>query len=667
MTYPRILLLEDIAFDREMIRSTLVDAGIAGQFYCVESRDSFLSVLRNIDIDLILADYSLPTFDGLSALELTRSQYPDIPFILVTGVMGEELAIETLKQGATDYVLKQRLDRLIFAVRRALRERQERLARLRAESALKASENRFQISVETMLDCFGIYAAVRDHTDKIVDFRIEYVNRAAIQQFAATGNVKTGQGLCEQFPIHTKTGLLDAYCKVVETGVPLVRESLLYEDKSSLNSDEPPELQLALDVRAAKFGDGVVVTWRDITARKKAEQEREELLAREQAAREQAEAANRVKDEFLATLSHELRTPLNAMQGWVQLLQRRKLSEKVAQQAFQTVQRNLDALKRLIEDVLDVSRIVRGELRLQIEPVEVAPVVASAIEVVLPAVQAKNILLTTHFSPEVGSVMGDRNRLQQIVWNLLSNAVKFTPQGGSIEVGLSQVSNHVAIVVKDSGKGIEPAFLPHVFERFYQGDSSPTRSYTGLGLGLAIVRHLVELHGGSIQAESPGPGQGATFSVFLPQLTAAVAAPQQTCPDLAQATQDRPDLDEVRVLLLEADADARELYTAMLAGTGAVVNAVSSLEEALALIESFQPHVLVSDLALPDGDGLQLIRQVRQLDDSLRGPLPAIALTPPTHPEAQLQALKSGYQMQLQKPIEMRQLASAVAHLAEGH
>ncbi|MBD0267607.1 MAG: response regulator [Cyanobacteria bacterium Co-bin8] len=661
MTYPRILLLEDIAFDREMIRSTLVGAGIAGQFYCVETRETFLSVLRNTEIDLILADYSLPYFDGLSALEIIRSQYPDIPFILVTGVLGEELAIETLKQGATDYVLKQRLDRLILAVKRALRERQERQARLRAESALKASEDRFRVSVETMLDCFGIYAAVRDSSGKIVDFRIEYVNRAAIQQFAAAGRVEAGQRLCEHFPIHTKTGLLEAYCRVVETGVPLVKESLLYEGYGA-----QAQLALALDVRAAKFGDGVVVTWRDITARKKAEQEREELLAREQAAREQAETANRVKDEFLATLSHELRTPLNAMQGWVQLLHRRKLNDKMTQQAFQTVQRNLDALKRLIEDVLDVSRIVRGELRLNVEPVDIRSVVLSAIEVMLPAVQAKNIFLVTDFSPQVGLVMGDRNRLQQVVWNLLSNAVKFTPHGGRIDVRLSRSNGHIDIEVQDNGRGIESALLPHLFERFYQGDSSPTRNYTGLGLGLAIVRHLVELHGGSIRAESPGPEQGSTFSVFLPQLvvsndTSEISLPSPT-PDRPEK---QPELDEVRVLLVEAEDESRDLYTAMLARTGAMVNAVSSMEEAMALLQTFQPHVLVSDLALPDGDGLTLIQQVRALDGRLKEPLPAIALTPSTQPETQLQALKSGYQMHLQKPVEMRQLASAVAHLTE--
>lgn len=743
MTYPRILLLEDIAFDREMIRSTLLGAGVGGQFYCVETREAFLSVLKNTTIDLILADYSLPSFDGLSALEIVRRQYPGIPFILVTGVLGEELAIETLKQGATDYVLKQRLDRLVLAVKRALRERQERQARLRAESALKVSEDRFQVSLEIMLDCFGIYTALRDDAGQIVDFCIEYVNRAAIKQLSVAGEVPLGERLCDRFPIHRQTGLFDAYRQVVETGLPLMQEfwlqpstpspeaaapaapsgsapkgspeqqplNLLLQDLSEQSKEHPTALlespvlstAVALDVRAARFGDGVVVTWRDVTARRRAEQEREELLAREKAARQEAEAANRVKDEFLATLSHELRTPLNAMQGWLQLLERRSLGEQMMSQAFQTIQRNLDALKRLIEDVLDVSRIIRGDLRLQIEPLEITPVVRAAVEVVLPAVQAKNIILVADFDPEVEYVRGDRNRLQQVIWNLLSNAVKFTPPGGRIDVRLGKAGDQVQIQVQDTGKGIDAAFLPHIFERFYQGDSSLTRSHTGLGLGLAIVRHLMELHGGSIQADSPGPGQGATFTVLLPRMvkddseeaaaevpTSELLAPERPASELfiGEGSDTRPaqspfpdnetvahitdlapaacpDLGEVRVLLVEADPSVKEHYITMLTATGAIVHAVSSVEEAVSLLLQFRPHILVSDLELPDGDGYTLIRQVRALEPQLRAPLPAIALAPSGPLEVPPQGGESGFQVHLQKPVEITQLATAVAHLTE--
>lgn len=540
MTYPRILLLEDIEFDRELIRSTLTNAGVDGRFYCVDTREAFLAVLKHTSIDLILADNSLPYFDGLSALEIVQNHYPDIPFILVTGVLGEELAIETLKQGATDYVLKQRLNRLVPAVNRALRERQERQARVRAEQALKASEDRFRISVETMLDCFGIFSAIRSEDGQIVDFRIEYVNRAAIQQLSVHSKIAAGQSLAERLPIRAQAELFRTYARVVETGEPLVQESLLYnngelfqtgglrqepDDQSSGRQSQvqpltggawQPALMLALDIRAARLGDGVVVTWRDITARKRAEQEREELLAREQAAREEAERVSRVKDEFLATLSHELRTPLNAIQGWLQMLRRRSLSDHRAEQALQTIQRNLDSLKRLIEDTLDVSRIIRGELKLSTEVLEIRPVLLAAIEAVLPAIQAKQITLSTDLESASLPVTGDRTRLQQIFWNLLSNAAKFTEQGGYINVRLKRIEGQVEVQVQDTGQGIDAALVPHVFERFYQGDSSTTRTHSGLGLGLAIARHLVEMHGGNICAESQGNQQGATFTVLIP-------------------------------------------------------------------------------------------------------------------------------------------------------
>lgn len=660
MAHPRILLLEDIDFDRELIQATLSKFGLSSEVFCVKTRETFLAALRQIPIDLVLADYSLPGFNGLSALEMSRALCPDVPFILVSGILGEELAIESLKQGATDYVLKQRLDRLALSVQRALRERQERLARLRAESALQASEARFRASVEIMLDCFGIYSALRDGAGRIVDFRIEYVNLAAIRQFSPNREVKIGQCLYDQFPFHKGTELLAAYCDVVETGIPLVQECLLYQD------GEPGALSMALDVRAAQLGDGVVVTWRDITARKRAEQEREELLKREQAAREEAETANRVKEEFLATLSHELRTPLNAMQGWVQLLQRRSLSHRMTDQAFDTIGRNLESLKRLIEDVLDVSQIVRGRLRLHVAPLEMATVVRSAIEVVFPAVQAKNIVLIANFASDISPVMGDRSRLQQIIWNLLSNAVKFTPEGGRIDVRLMMVDDHVCVQMQDTGKGISPAFLPHIFERFRQADGSPTRSHTGLGLGLAIVRHLVEMHGGTAQVDSPGLGQGSTFRVMLPPLRTEPEVHPMDLPTseigLVESV-DFPELESVRVLLVEDEDDSREFYTSVLAEMGAVVSAVGSTEEAIDLVTAFQPDVLVSDLGLPNEEGYALIHRMQALDGELKGAVRAIALTSPAPPENCRKVLESGYHIHLQKPVARRQLAMAVAHL----
>jgi signal transduction histidine kinase len=262
----------------------------------------------------------------------------------------------------------------------------------------------------------------------------------------------------------------------------------------------------------------------DITERKAAEEERELLLTREQAARAEAEAASRMKDEFLATLSHELRTPLNAMLGWTQILRTRKLDEAKAARALETIDRNTKSLSQLIEDVLDVSRIITGKLHLNVRPVELVPVIEAALETVLPAANAKDIGIEARLDPSSGTVLGDANRLQQVVWNLLSNAVKFTPKGGRVEVRLEVIDSRVQIRVSDTGQGISPEFLPYVFERFRQADSTTTRSHGGLGLGLAIVRHLVELQGGTVHVESAGIGQGATFIVNLPLRAVRLAA-----------------------------------------------------------------------------------------------------------------------------------------------
>jgi len=649
MAHSQILLLEDIAFDIEMIRATLESGGIDSNVICVDNRQDFLAALQATTIDLVLADYALPNFDGLAALAIVRDQYPHIPFILVSGLMGEELAIETLKQGATDYVLKQRLGRLVPAVKRALNETAERRARYRAEQALQESEDRFRASVEIMLDCFGIYSAIRDVSQQIQDFRIEYLNTAACDQLGQDPWNVIGQRLCEQFPMYRAMGLFDAYVHVVETGQPLVRESLLYED----NQDDA--LSMALDVRAAKLGDSVVVTWRNITDRKLSEQERESLLAREQAAREEAEAASRVKDEFLATLSHELRTPLNAMQGWLQLLQRRRLDEGTATRALTTIQRNVEALGRLIEDVLDVSRIIRGKLQLTVTPLDVAPVVLAATETILPAAEAKQIDLQTQLAATATLVLGDRNRLQQIIWNLLSNAIKFTPEGGRVDIRLEVVSHYVQIQVQDSGKGIEPEFLPHIFERFRQADSSTTRRHTGLGLGLAIVRHLVELHGGLVRADSPGLGQGATFTVLLPQLsqTSSDTWAEDNITDQAMVS-----LKNCRILIVDGQADARELYTTFLRGLGTNVKAVATAAEALTLQDSFRPDVLVSDVCRPGMQGYDLVQQIRQ-----RYAIPAVALTAGVSQAEKRQILAAGFQIHLPKPVEVQRLADAIAHL----
>lgn len=410
----------------------------------------------------------------------------------------------------------------------------------------------------------------------------------------------------------------------------------------------------------------------DISDRKQAEVEREQLLAREQAARAEAEAANRIKDEFLATLSHELRTPLNAMLGWIQLLRTRKFDEATTTRALETIDRNTKSLAQLIEDVLDVSRIITGKLRLNVRPVELVPVISAAMETVLPAAEAKDIQLKSLFDTPAGPVLGDANRLQQVVWNLLSNAVKFTPKGGLVEIRLAVINSRVQIRVSDTGQGISPDFLPYVFERFRQADSSITRSQGGLGLGLAIVRHLVELHGGTVYVESPGVGQGATFIVELPLMAVSCATAKELEPMQPMVTDEvlklcPLGLDGLRVLVVDDELDARELIATVLGQCGAEVKAVASAIEALAVLEQFQPQVLVSDIGMPGEDGYTLIRKLRALEAEQGGQIPAVALTAYARAEDRTQALLAGFQLHVPKPVDPAELAVVVGNLAGRH
>ncbi|MCP6760522.1 MAG: ATP-binding protein [Fischerella sp. CENA71] len=537
----RILLLEDSWADAELIGAALAKSKINCELVRVETRADFIEALKTETLDLILADYALPSFDGFSALELARAICPEVPFIIISGILGEERAIETLKSGATDYVLKQRLERLVPAVERALREAEERKLLKQAEAELRKSEELFRTSVETILDCFGIYSAIRDKSGKITDFRIDYVNAAACENHQFTQEEQLGKCLCELMPIHQTSGLFTEYCRVVETGESLVKELLLEDggqnkskvksQKSKLgregqggqgewlinnNQQSTTNKQTAYDIRAVKFGDGVVVTWRDTTERRQVEEERKQLIRQEQAAREEAEKANRLKDEFLAVVSHELRTPLNSMLGWAQILKNRKLNEAIATKALETIERNAKQQKKLIEDILDVSMIIQDKLRLELQPLYLVPIVHAAIEDIQPQAQAKSIQIESMLSPFISPVMGDAERLQQIVSNLLSNAIKFTPPTGQVQVWLEQIDSLAQITVTDTGQGISSEFLPYVFDRFRQADGTTTRKYGGLGLGLAIVHHLVELHHGHVYATSEGIGQGATFKVQLP-------------------------------------------------------------------------------------------------------------------------------------------------------
>lgn len=407
---------------------------------------------------------------------------------------------------------------------------------------------------------------------------------------------------------------------------------------------------------------GKVLRWfgtnTDITERLQAEAEREQLLRQEQAAREQAQAANRVKDEFLAVLSHELRTPLNPILGWTKLLRSRKFDEAVTDRALETIERNARLQTQLIEDLLDVSRILQGKLNLNVTAVDLKATIEAALETVRLAAQAKAIQIQTDFQAEVGPVSGDAVRLQQVVWNLLSNAIKFTPQGERVQVRLEEVEAGVQIQVTDTGQGIPAGFLPHVFESFRQADSTTTRTFGGLGLGLAICRHLVELHGGTIEASSAGEGQGSTFTVRLPLLRNQPMNHQQH-----SSKNHEPDVAGLRILVVEDNADSRGYLVFVLEQAGAAVSAAASAAEGLEVLKQFQPDVLVCDIGMPLEDGYAFLRKVRALPPQEGGKIPAIALTAYAKEEDRQQALAAGFQEHLPKPVEPTQLLIMIARL----
>jgi PAS domain S-box-containing protein len=396
---------------------------------------------------------------------------------------------------------------------------------------------------------------------------------------------------------------------------------------------------------------------------------RARLYEAERRSRAEAESANRTKDEFLATLSHELRTPLTAMLGWTRLLRTSNLDEATAEHALATVERNARAQAQLIEDLLDVSRIVTGKLRLETHPVELVSIIETAVEAIRPAAEAKSIRLDTELDPLVGYVSGDPARLQQVIWNLVANAVKFTGKGGRITIGLERADSHVELSVKDTGEGIKAEFLPFVFDRFRQADGSTTRVHGGLGLGLAIVRHLVELHGGTVKAESEGHGHGASFTVILPLLSVMASATEAERSANAAGNGARPALEQplsnLRVLVVDDERDARELLTVVLERQGAFVQAVASAAEALAVIGILKPDVLVSDIGMPNDDGYTLIRRVRSLAPEEGGRVPAIALTAYAGDDARELTLAAGFQVHLAKPIDPTELLASITRLVK--
>jgi PAS domain S-box-containing protein len=813
----RILLVEDSDLDAELTAAALADAGIEHVIDRVQTPEAFESAL-DASPDLILSDYVLPHFSGMAALRIARTRRPEVPFIFVSGVLGEELAIESIKGGASDYVLKQRLERIGPAVTRAMAEARtppvkpaspppdgDRIGLARQSACIGLFDVDFATQVvywsqeqevifgvapgqfEGRLDAWfdrivpddaarlrdELAAATVDGRTLIdlayaivrPDGQRRYVEGSARLVFDSSGALlrmvgvnldvtarrhaeeKLRRSVDRQQFLADATGLLtssltfqDVSQGMCDIAVPRLGDCCFVdglgddgrirqiawacaagENRSvlakagellptSLSADHPVssairtgkskliedvEAELArrpgvspalrdfvrqsglhsvLSVPLTVGGQVVGAMTFGMLSTRRPHNTDDAMLAEELAnraaiavrnarlfqaerhARGEAESANRAKDQFLATVSHELRTPLNAIVGWVQLLRMGVLGQDESWDALAKIQSAADAQKRLIEDILDVSRIIHGKLKLDRQRLDMSMVISSAIDVVRPVAVAKRVSMDCRVPDQPLPVDGDSSRLQQVVTNVLSNAVKFTPSGGRVDLTVEATADQrIRLKVVDTGQGIAADFLPHVFERFRQADGSTTRRYAGLGIGLAIARHVTELHGGEISAASDGPNRGAVFTITLPM---AVSRSAMSRP--AEPVGVTPRLDGVRIVLVDDDPDGREVIRAVLAAVGADVEARSNAADAFNAVLQHGPSVLLSDIAMPDEDGYSLIRRVRGLDGTVRQPL-AIAMTAFAAEEDRRRALAMRFDEHVTKPVDADALIRLIA------
>lgn len=618
-----------------------------------------LRCLLNEDFAVILLDVQMPGMDGFETATLIRSRdrSRSTPIIFITAFSSNDTHVfKGYSLGAVDYLFKplepeiltSKVGVFVELFQKTVEVKQQATQLAAVNSELSKSEERFR----TLCACspLGIYLAD-------VEGRCTYIN----PRCQAICGLTLEESLAEiwQREVH-----VEDRDRVVADWLAWIKEGHEYSNEFRLAGSESVRW---INVQSSPmFSDlgkliGHVGTVRDVTDRKQAEEERGRLI-REQVARQEAERANQMKDEFLAILSHELRTPLNAILGWSRLLRSKTFDQETIDKALETIERNAKSQAQLIEDILDVSRILRGKLNLNMHPIPLESVIKLAIDSLQPLAEEKSIVIELTGSPNVGEVTGDSDRLQQIVWNLLSNAIKFTPPEGKVEVRLESVGEEAQIQIIDSGIGIAPDFLPYVFDRFRQADSSTTRSYGGLGLGLAIVRHLVELHGGKVHAEN-NPGEGAKFTVALPIAKRKTASARDDWSLLNDATEALPTLANLQLLVVDDDDDTREFLIALLEDEGAIVRSAASVAGALDALESYWPDLLLSDIGMPEADGYELIAQVREMERLKGGKMPAIALTAYAREEERKQALEAGFQMHLSKPVDITKLIAAIANL----
>ncbi|HEU4875177.1 MAG TPA: ATP-binding protein [Pyrinomonadaceae bacterium] len=531
-------------------------------------------------------------------------------------------------------------------------------ARDQTQSRLRISELRYRRLFEAARDGILILDAV---TLKITD-----VNPFMTELLGYSHAEFLGKELWEIGLFSDKDASQEAFKELQRTGY------IRYEDLPlQATNGKLRDVEFVSNVYDEDTDQVIQCNIRDITDRKRAEKERALLLAAAQSARAEADSANGVKDEFLAILSHELRTPLTSILGWSHLLTAGKLDKQQTARAIETIARNAQAQGRLIDELLDISRIMTGKLRLDLRTVKLAPLIQAVVNDVRPAADARSINLNADFNSDIGPILGDPDRLQQIVWNLLTNAIKFTPNGGDVQVRLERNDSHALITVNDSGQGIATELLPHVFERFRQADSSSTRSNGGLGLGLSIVRQLVELHRGTVTAESSGENTGTTFRVMLPlpSLHEVPNAAEKTEPKSGRIspTTAQHSLSGLRVLVVDDERDTRELVAMVLTTCGVEVVSVGSATEALDQMERQRFDLLISDIGMPEMNGYDLIGRIRQLGEEHGGRTPAVALTAYAGIDDRQRALAAGYEMHIPKPFVAAELISAATSLTEQH
>lgn len=684
-----VLLVDD--HPENLIALEAILGGLGQNLVKAQSGEEALRSLLHQDFAVILLDVQMPGMDGFetAALVRQRERSRSTPIIFLTAFnTNDELMVKGYSLGAVDYLFKplnptiltSKVTVFVDLFKKTLEVKRQAAQLVAINSELKQSEERFRLLSRCspvgifLMDTNGRYTYANPSCQAICGFTVQenwqtdWTNSIHFQDRSRvltewSDCIQQGQAYSDEFRIET-----------VDTGMKWVhvRSSPMLADRGELL--------------------GHVGTIEDITDRKQAETARDQII-REQAARQQAEAANRMKDEFLAIVSHELRTPLNSILGWSQLLLNRKLDEVTTSRAIQTIERNARSQAQLIEDILDVSQIIRGKLRLTMHPVNIIALLETVMETVRPLADDRSIEIESEFDSTVEKVYGDSERIRQIIWNLLSNAIKFTDENGQVMIkltratreqiasrgqthsidhrfyeldpcslpALSEASEYAQIQVTDTGIGISADFLPHVFDRFRQADSTTTRPYGGLGLGLAIVHHLVEQHGGAIWANSEGEGKGSTFTVNLPLLSTSSVEAEPSELSQVELNGKAPSLEQIKVLVVEDHDDTRDFIAMVLKDSGAEVMAASSVNEAIQYLERVDPHVLISDIGMPMEDGYKLIRKVRDREANQDHHIPAIALTAYVRAEDQTKALEAGFEMHVAKPVEPMELVTAVA------